>query len=260
MNKKSSKPKYQNKSLFKALSIVDMFNSDTEQLSASKIAENLDTSPGSIYPTLYTLEKFGYLERNGNKKYTLGLRFLEKGNLILNRLDLREIAKPYLRKLADNFRGNAHLAVFYEFKVMYLHREEGFPSVTIQDIVGRRVPAYCTALGKVLLAHLSPPRLEEYLNTEELEPLTANTITQKDKLKEELKKVRKRGFAVDDEEFSEGNLCIAVPIQDFRGDVNSSISVSLPRSRYKKSEITEVSNPIRTAGRKISRELGFTGE
>lgn len=250
--------RYLNKSLQKAFSVIELFDGKVETLSATEIARKLGTTPGVIYPTLYTLEKYGYLVRDGNKKYSLGLKFLERGSLILQQLDIRDRAKPHLRELANTHNVNAHLAVLYERKVMYLHREEGYPSVIIKEVVGRRVPAYCTALGKVLLASLSKSELENYFGKEELKSVTPKTISEPKLLREELERVREGEYALDNEEFHEGNICIAAPVKDYMGRTIAAISISLPKERFtakhtQGSLIGEVTN----AALRISRDLGY---
>lgn len=249
--------RYINKSLQKAFSILNLFSPNVKRLSATEIARRLGTTPGVIYPILYTLERHGYLERDGAKRYSLGLKFLERSNLILQRLDLRDKVKPYLRELADTYHVNAHLAVLYDRKVMYLHREEGYPSVIIKEVVGQRVPAYCTALGKVLLASLDEGELEAYLAEEELRPLTPKTIRDPVKLKEELERVREQGYAIDNEEFHRGNMCIAAPIRNHLGKTLAAISISFPKERFSKGlPIAQV----KATALKISREMGYSLE
>jgi DNA-binding IclR family transcriptional regulator len=251
--------RYINKSLQKAFSILEFFSPTVERLSATEIARRLGTVPGVIYPILYTLERYGYLARDGNKKYSLGLKFLERGNLILQQLDLRDKAKPYLRELANTYNVNAHLAVLYGWKVMYLHREEGYPTVIIKEVVGQQVPAYCTALGKVLLASLDEQDFEAYLAQEELKPLTPKTISDPMRLREELKRVRAQGYAIDNEEFHEGNMCVAAPIRNHLGKTLGAISVSFPKERFLKGHLRDsaISEVVNNA-LKISRELGYS--
>lgn len=251
--------RYINKSLQKAFCVLDLFGPNVERLSATEIARRLGTVPGVIYPILYTLERYGYLERDGNKKYSLGLKFLERGNLILQQLDLRDKAKPYLKELANTYNVNAHLAVLYDWKVMYLHREEGYPSVIIKEVVGQRVPAYCTALGKVLLASLEERDLEAYLAQEELKPLTPKTISDPLRLREELKRVREQGYAIDDEEFHKGNMCIATPVRNHLGKTLGAISISFLKERFadERTRGSLIAQVVNIAFR-ISRELGYS--
>ncbi len=192
-----NKERYLNTSLAKALRVLDLFNGVEEGLSLSEISQRMNTRPGSIYPIVYTLHKFGFLERDSEtKKYRLGLRILTLANQILSSLDIREKAKPVLKRLARELEVNAHLAILYEGEVMYLDREEAAPSVVIPSVIGRRVPPHCTALGKVLLAH-NPEVLEELLAKGPLPALTPNTITNPELLRRELERVRQQGYATD---------------------------------------------------------------
>lgn len=250
---------YINKSLERALSIIELFNLREGKLSATEIARKLNTTPSAIYSLLYTLERHGYLERDGNKKYSLGLKFLERSNLILQQLDVQDKAKPHLRELADTLKVNAHLAVLYNNKVLYLHREEGYPSVIIKEVVGRQVPAYCTALGKVLLAALPEEELRKFLEEEKLEPLTPNTITDPRELERELRKVREQGYAIDDEEFHEGNMCIAAPVRNYQGKVIAAISISFPKVKFSSNKESYIEK-VKEAAVMTSWALGFEPE
>lgn len=148
------KERYLNTSLAKALRVLEFFNGVEQGLSLSEIAQRLGTKPGSAYPIVYTLHKFGYLERDPEtKRYRLGLRILALANQILSSLDIREKAKPVLKKLARELEVNAHLAVLYEDEVLYLDREEAAPSAVISLVICRRVLSHCTVLDKVFLAH-----------------------------------------------------------------------------------------------------------
>jgi len=249
--------RYINKSLYKALLILELFDHEAGELSATEIAKRLGTLPGTIYPTLMTLERFGYLARDENKKYALGLKLLERANLVLRRLDLRDVAQTTLQQVATTHNVNAHLAVLYDGSVMYLQREEGYPSVIIKEVIGQRVPAYCTALGKVLLAALSAEKLGEYIQSTKLVPLTPYTITSPDRLRGELKVVRKQGYAVDNEEFHEGSLCIAAPIFDYRGNTIAATSLSLPKPLVAGGRLMNYVAIIRDAARRISSDLGY---
>ncbi len=250
--------RYINQSIKRAMSIINLFDSRRTKLSATEIANELDTTPSSIYPILYTLKEFGYIHQDGNKKYSLGLIFLEKSNLILDSIDLRTTAKPFLKAMARTLQGNAHLALLYENDVMYLEREEGHLNVSITNIVGQKVPAYCTALGKVLLANSSEPELDNYLGEVTLEPFTPNTITDEEELRGELDQTASRGYAIDNEEFQSGSICVAAPIRDYTGATISAISISLSRSDYPDLDLEEPIEEVTETAGKISQELGGT--
>lgn len=255
----SRKDQYRVRSLEKALDLLNLFSQNSARLTATEIAEKLNTRAGTIYPTLKTLEHYGYLERDEQKRYRLGLRFLEKGRIILAQLDIRELAQPHLKRLAKQCQANAHLAILNEWRIMYLHREEGYPTITLTDIVGRTVPAYCTALGKVLLAYLDENSLSQFFNAEQFQALTPNTITDRNVFLHELERTRERGYAVDNEEFHEGVMCVAAPVHNYRTDVVAAVSISLPRSRISdQSKQDGYAEHVLETARRISQDQGYT--
>jgi len=250
--------RYLNKSLGRALAVLDVFQSPVDKFTATEIARQLSVRyVGTLYPILATLEKGGYLVRDNHKRYALGLKFLERANLVLQRIDLRDAARETLREVAQQHTVNTHLAVLYGNSVMYLHREEGYPSVIIKEVVGQRVPVYCTALGKVLLASLDDGEMEGCLSNVELQPVTPYTITDTARLKEELRRVCAQGYAVDNEEFHEGSLCVAAPVHDYQGKVIAAASLSVPKPLAAGGGLAQLTETIQTAAANISARLGY---
>jgi DNA-binding IclR family transcriptional regulator len=250
-------PRYNSTSLARALTILDLFEPATPTLSATQIARRLRVRPGSLYPALSTLERFGYLERRPDKRFRLGLKLLERGHTILLHLDVYERAKPALRKLAQALSGNAHLAVLHQGQVLYLGREEASPSAVFPSIVGRLVPAHCTALGKVLLAYLSPGERRHLLAGRPLERRTVKTITSLRRLEVEIAGVLTRGYAVDDEELHEGVMCIAAPVRDHAGEVVAAISVSLVKARVTEARVERIAQEVVRSAAIISGDMGY---
>lgn len=248
---------YTNKSIEKAASVLDLFAADTPRLSATEIARRLGTKVSIIYPILRTLETSAYLMRNEDKKYSLGLKLLERANLVLQRLDLYTTAQRYLKKLANTCSVNAHLGILYAHKVLYLHREVGSSNVFIREIVGLSEPAYCTALGKTLLASLSEDERESYLTRESFTPFTPHTITNRNALRAELGRIRRDGLAISNEEAHEGVVGVAAPVTDFRGRVRAAISISVPKSRWHKEEV-DLIGAVKETALLLSRDLGTT--
>jgi IclR family KDG regulon transcriptional repressor len=250
-------PRYNASSLARALTILDLFEPATPTLSAMQIARRLRARPGSLYPALSTLERFGYLERRPDKRFRLGLKLLERGHTILRHLDVYERAKPALRTLAQALSANAHLAVLHQGQVLYLGREEASPSSVFPSIVGRLVPAHCTALGKVLLAHLSPGERRDLLAGQPLERQTAKTIISLRRLEMEVAGVLSRGYAVDHEELHEGVICIAAPVRDHAGEVVAAISISVPKARVAAARVEKIAQEVVRTAAIISREMGY---
>ena len=250
-------PRYNPTSLARALTILDLFEPATPTLSATQIARRLRARPGSLDPALSTLERFGYLERRPDKRFRLGLKLLERGHTILQHLDVYERAKPALRKLAQAFSGNAHLAVLHQGQVLYLGREEASPSSVFPSIVGRLVPAHCTALGKVLLAHLTPGERRDLLAGRPLERRTVRTIISPRRLEVEMGGIRDRGYAVDDEELHEGVICFAAPVRDHAGEVVAAISISVLKARVAAARAEKIGQGVIRTAAIISGDMGY---
>lgn len=256
-----AKPRqYLNKSLDRALTILDFFTEKRPRLTATEIAARLGTRPATLYPTLHTLQAHGYLNRDEVKRYGLGLKFLERGNGILAQLDFRDVAQPYLKELSRTFQGNAHLAVLCNNEALLLHREEGQPVSILDRIVGTCIPLYCTGLGKVLLAYLAQDARKETLKALKLNARTPNTIVKREALLRELDRVRERGYAIDNEEYLIGNTCIAAPIWDHTDSVIGAISISLPTARLNEKDLEPKIKGVTHASAAISSELGFYDE
>jgi len=130
--------------------------------------------------------------------------------------------------------------------------------VGVTERVGYPRPAHCTAIGKVLLASLAEPELKAFLNTAELRPMTPRTITAIPNLEQELERVRVQGYAIDDEEFAQGLRCLAVPVQNFTGNVVAAIGISGPVWRVSLDRVAQLAELVRAAGRRLSQQLGHT--
>jgi len=230
-----NKPIYLSKSLKKSLTILNLFNERIESLRITDISKSLKINPSTLYPILSTLEKFGYIERNENdKKYSLGFEYLNKSELVLRRLDVRECAQPYLKELLYKCNENVHMGILdkNQNKVIYVDRKEASPSLTIHSFIGKKVPLYCTALGKVLMLSMDENRLHRYLESEKFIKFTDHTIVKPSKILEEIEKVEKDGFATDNEEFQNSGICIAVPIKSYQKKIVAALSVSIHKNRF----------------------------
>jgi DNA-binding IclR family transcriptional regulator len=168
-----------------------------------------------------------------------------------------ERARPALRDLARSLSANAHLAVLHQGQVLYLGREEAAPSAVFPAIVGRLVPAHCTALGKVLLAHMTPAERRQLLAARPLERRTPRTITSLRRLEGDLAATITRGFAVDNEELNEGVMCVAAPIRDHAGVVVAAISVSLLKARVTEARLEKIGHEVIRTAAIVSGSMGY---
>lgn len=244
-------------SVARALTMVSCFANDAE-LGISEIAERMDLSKSTTYGLINTLTVFGYLEQTENKKYRLGLKLFELGNLVQSRMDIRMEAKPYCQLLADKYRTTVHLATFSEGEIIYIDKVDNNSSVVVYSQIGKRAPMYCTGVGKAILAFLPEEYVEKYVASTSLLPVTEHTITTREKLLEELSEIRERGYAVDNEEIEPGLHCIAAPIFNHKRQPRMAISLSFPYGRIWDLDWEQAVHDVRYYARQISERVGYT--
>ena len=251
---------YLNKSLDKSLSILNLFDSQNVKLTVTEIASEFDKNPSSLYPILHTLEKHGYLRRDEDKMYKLGLAFARKGGLVLEQLDLSSEAKSELEKLRDKAQETVHLGYLNDDEIVYVDKVEYTGGMRMYSSPGKTAPLHATALGKAILAHISQAHREDLLSRIELTSQTEKTITSEEGLRQELRRIREQGYAVDDEEFEEGIRCIASPIHRHNGEVDAAVSITGLSAQMKGSDIEEKADLVKHYARKISARLGHEGD
>ncbi|MEO8499780.1 MAG: IclR family transcriptional regulator [Vicinamibacteria bacterium] len=190
-------------------------------------------------------------------RYRLGLGLFELGMAAVSRLDVGQCAPPFLDALAAETGESASLGIFEDPEVVHILRVESAHPLRLPSLAGRRSPAYCTGIGKAILAHLEPERLETYLRNVTLKPRTPRTITDRAALHLDLRRIRARGFSVDDEEIYTGLRCVAAPVFGLDGRVVAGVSVAGPTSRMPKDSLLRFSNRVLATASEISRRLGF---
>lgn len=223
------------KSVNKSLEILEILGDSNLPCGVSEIATKIGADKSSIYRILKTLENKGFVEQvDNNRKYILGLKILSLGALLLKKLNLVPILRPFLDKLAKITGETVHLAVLRGSKVIYIDRIESSEVVTVSSSIGKTEPSYCSATGKAILAFFSLNNLKNTLNelkAEGFTKFTEKTILSTAELEKELEKTRNNGYGFDDEERFYGVRCIAAPIIDHKNEVVASIGISGPISR-----------------------------
>lgn len=192
-------------------------------------------------------------------RYRLGLGLYELGLAAVSRLDVSQCAPPFLEALVADTGESASLGIFEDPEVVHILRVESPQPLRLPSLAGRRSPAYCTGIGKAVLAHLETDRLEKYLSEVRLHPRTPRTIPTIEGLRQDLKRVRSRGWSLDDEEIFPGLRCVAAPIFNLDGRVIAGVSVAGPTSRLTKDRLSEVSMKVMAAAAEVSRRLGYRG-
>ena len=227
-------------SVERSLDILEFLSRSEEELGVSEIGAATGLSVGTVHRLLSTLGSRGYVHRNGEtRKYGLGLKSLSMA--ITARERLGPLSLPFLEDLAEVSRETANLAIIEQNCAMYL--EQVAPKTRMLRIFtepGNRVPLHSCGAGKVLLAYQPPRLLEFVLGRAGLTRNTATTITEPSQLREELRRIRRQGYALDYGEQEDGVRCLAAPVFGPDGEIFASISLSGPASRLEGRRIEEL--------------------
>lgn len=255
--KKRSQSREQVTSVERALSILELLASKHQGLSTSQISRLARLPKSSTSYLLRTLVGRGYVRRDVETgQHTLGIRVLSLGGQAMQGMALREVAIPHLRQIVEATRLGAHLAILDHGDAVYVERIEspGFIKMDIWN--GRRVAPQATAVGKALICHLERQEVQEIAALHPLSPVSPKTIVTLPHLLEELAAIRRRGYAIDDEEHAVGVRCVAAPVFAASGEVVAAIGVSATVSQLNDDYLPSVGNIVRTTALKLSAHLG----
>lgn len=259
---KKDKSDYMILAVSHALDLLEQFHGEgVTELGVTELAKRLKLHKNNVFRLLATLEARGYVEQNrvtGN--YRLGLKTLEIRQTMIRQMALLPYAKPVLEELVRECDETAYVSILKENLSVYLYGVESRATVRVISRLGSRLPAYCTAAGKVMLASLTEPELERYLTRTELAPYTPNTITDRSRLREHLAEIAAAGYAIDNEELEIGVQGVAAPIHDYRAVVVGAVIISGPTMRFTDERIaTELVPMAQKAAEAISVKLGYAG-
>ncbi len=243
----------------RAFSIIELLGNTDYHLGVSVIAEQSDLPLATTHRMLTTLSRLGYVEQNPEtSKYTLGVRILHFRGAAIEQLNLGVQAMPIMKILMNRVRETVHLAVLSKGEIVYIERVEGLRTQGMYTRIGKRGPAHCTALGKVILANTHQSRwFDDVVHRHGLKEFSETTITTVDELEEELENIRKRGYAIDNCESGELVRCIAAPIHDYTEQVVAALSISGPQKQITVERVSELGKSVCWAADLISRRLGY---
>jgi DNA-binding IclR family transcriptional regulator len=251
--------KYPVKSLAKAFVLLDALGKFESGATIAVLSKELKMGKSTVHRMLATLREFDLVWFDASTStYALGARILRWSDLLVRQNLLIRHGSPILRELVHNTHETASLAVLEGADVVYIARFESTQRLRMSEAVGSRCPAYCTALGKSLLAAASPDEFEAIFNgVESLKPVTPNSITSKEKLWEHLQKVRQEGVAYDFEENVIGGVCLGTAVRNHTGRAVAALSISLPTQRLRGDILITLKDFLLRASHKLSSELGY---
>ncbi len=225
-------------SLARGLQVIRAFSEYRRNLTISQISQTTGLSRAAVRRCLYTLNLLGYVGED-NKRFFLRPQVLTLGHAYLSSTPLAVAAQPYLDEVSGTLRESCSAAILDGDDIVYICRSAENRILSISLMVGTRLPAYCTSMGQVLLAHLPADALDAYLARVRLIGRTDRTITSATKLRKVLAQVREAGYALLDQELEVGLRSIAVPVRDGRGAVVAAINVGAHASRASLEDMAE---------------------
>jgi IclR family transcriptional regulator, KDG regulon repressor len=236
--------------LARGLLILDLIADADRALGVTEIANLLHLDKSSVSRLIKTLVNYDYVQPNsGSRGYVLGKRVRQISWHYLNRMPVRERAKPYLYRLVEQTGECAHTAVYSGGQALMIDDVEAEASLRVVGGVGRLIPLHCTAVGKALLAFSDLPFPAS------LEAETPRTITDHDALLAHLELIRAQGYALDDEEHQAGVRCLAAPVYDYMGAVIGAIGISGPTVRVTDDRMPGLAQRVMDAARDLSNDL-----
>jgi IclR family KDG regulon transcriptional repressor len=245
-------------SVERAIAILKSFSQEKPERGVNELSRELGLHKSTVSRLMITLERGGLLSRNPEtERYRLGVDLIGMAAQVVSYMDVRQVARPFLRRLAEICQETVNLAVLDAGQIVNLEQFVP-PARQVKNIgwVGRRMCPHCTAAGKVLLAYLSQDELDRILQAG-LEKFTPHTITDPHELRQELKRVRTQGYAISQEELEEGLNVLAAPIHDHTSQVIASVSVAGPAYRVTPELFPELAARLMEATVKICERLGY---
>lgn len=252
-------PRYNIRVLDRAFRILSLLT-DAKPRTLAEISESIDLNPSTTFRMLSTLSYHRYVRRNEmTNQYQLGLACLELAQGYTLSDNLGRVALTELEALRDETKETVHLVILDQMQVVYIEKIPGLHAIGIMSSsVGRHAPAYCTGVGKVLLAYLKEDQVRSFYDQNRLHRYTSNTITDLDLLMQQLAQVRCQGYALDKGEHEDEVRCVAAPIFDMEGKAVAAISISGPALRM---DPIEENYPLieraKETALRISQEMGY---
>ena len=237
------------------MTLLDALAANPDASSLKQLAQATELHPSTAHRILGAMTTARFVERQDAGTYRLGMRLLELGNLVKSRINLREVAQPFMQRLHEQIGEAINLGIRHDDEIIYIDRtSSGRSLVRVVYLVGGRAPLHLTSVGKLFLAADDAQKVRDYAKRTGLPGKTPHSLTTPLALEKELDKIRRHGIAYDDEEAELGLKCVAAPIRDDEGQVVAGISVSAPSDRHDPDWVTAV----KQTADEISLALGYT--
>ncbi len=245
----------------RSLDILELFLEGDGTLSAPEVTRRLQLPRTTVHELLTTLAARSYLTQIPDQpgRYRLGVRTYQLGSRYAEQLDLAAEGQQVAREVAETCDETVHVAILEDTDVIYIAKVDSTHAVRMVSAAGRRLPAHCTSVGKMLLASLPQPELEARLQGREFTAMTPASITDPDELAAALADIRERGIAVEHRESNPDVSCVAAPVRDSAGRVVAALSISVPMIRWSEERERELADLAAKGAGDLSVRLGHRG-
>jgi len=254
-------PPMSSKSLQKALRILVHLGENGPEMRVTEIASAMSLNKTTVYRLLNAMAKFGFVEQNSEtERYRLGLKLHELGLKALESRTLQREAHRFLLEMSRRSRETVSLAVHSPGAIICLDRIKSPRTlISMGTEIGGRFPAHCTAIGKAVLAYLPADEVEVILRNNAMPRLTPSTLTRTAELKSDLRRIRQRGYALDNQELERGLNGVAAPVRTADDRVIAAVGIAGPTLRFRGRELSDKIALVRETAEKLSASLGRTG-
>lgn len=240
-------------SLARGLSVLEAFAQESPQMTISQLSGKTGLSRAAVRRCLYTLSKLGYAGAEDGQRYSLRPKMLTLSHTYTVSNTLSSAAQPILERMSGQLRESFSVATLDGDEIVYIARSQVSRLMSVDLHVGSRLPAYCTSMGRVLIASQPPDEVERYLSRVQLKPFTSKTVNSVDKLRSMLRNVRRNGYAMCDQEFEMGLRSLAVPVYAPSGKVIATVNLSGNAQRMPLLEMqTQFLPHLRSAANELS--------
>lgn len=244
-------------SIERALDIIESVAEAQKGKTLTEISCSTGLHKSTVYRILTTLMRRGYLTRGDEGNYKIGHKMIEVISYYISDIEIQTEARPYITEISEYLGMGAYLGILEGDKVIYVEKANVSGAVSTFTSIGVRTPSYCTAMGKCLLSGLSKAELEETMKDCSFIKFTPNTLNSMQLLQKEIEKVRKQGWAIDDEEYETGHRCIGAPVYDYKGDIVAAVSTCGEIHILTDERIQRTAEYIKKMAGEISKKLGY---
>jgi len=248
---------YQLHSLDRAVSVLEVLSMSDVPLGLAEICQRMGLHKSTAHRSLMVLERSMLIERTGENRFRLGMKLHELGNRAVEQSDLRSRVHPFFRRLSTQVGETVHLSVLRDTSIVYLDKMEPKHRIRMACRVGITNPVYCTSMGKAMLAFQPEKSIEQVIAKIRFTPFTHKTLRSPEALLKSLERVRRRGYAIDDEEIEVGVRCIGAPIFNEDHEPVAAVSVSGPSSRITAQSVPDIAEHLLRCCRDISSSLNW---